>query len=196
MDATMSVGKLVLMGVVGAGAGAFLALSTIPSFAPYRDATSRPYSDESDNGQAYAQAHASREEGQTETEQGLAVRLGPERGTLVLELPDWAGETVAWMGFGRRVWDDWRQVTDHFEDVPQRFLRDERRLANEEPSAGYAERDVEREDALSGPGNGRDRAPDWEPSYARPQSAAEDPAEVAARRAGEAAQDVLAAEGQ
>jgi hypothetical protein len=197
----MSAAKMVLMGVVGAGAGAFLALSTIPSFAPYRDRPdSRPYSGEADGGRAYAQAHAAREQGDAEPEQGLAVRLGAERGTLVLDLPSWAGDTVEWMGFGRRVWDDWRQFAGRFEDAPQEYLREERRDGWQGPPAGFIERNLERQEGGNGYADGYqdERSYDAVQSYAPAERASPqtDAAELAARRAVEAARDVWAAQDQ
>lgn len=197
----MSAARMVLMGVVGAGAGAFLALSTIPSFAPYRDrADSRPYAGEADGGRAYAQAHAAREQGAAEPEQGLAVRLGAERGTLVLDLPAWAGDTVEWMGFGRRVWDDWRQFAGRFEDAPQRILREDRSEEWQEPPAGYAAPNLKRQERPNGYTDGyRDERSDEEaPSYAPADRAVPqaDAAELAAQRAVEAARDVWAAQDQ
>lgn len=197
----MSAARMVLMGVVGAGAGAFLALSTIPSFAPYRDRPdSRPYAGESDGGHAYAQAHAAREQGEVEPEQGLAVRLGAERGTLVLDLPAWAGETVEWMGFGRRVWDDWRQFAGRFEDAPQRILREDRGDEWQEPPAGYAERNWKRQEQSNGYTHGYpdERSGEEAPLYAPagPAVPQADAADLAAQRAVEAARDVWAAQDQ
>lgn len=204
----MSAAKMVLMGVIGAGAGAFLALSTIPSFAPYRERASDSHQGELGDGRAYAQAHAARTQGYGQPDAGqshqdFAVRLGAEHGTLVLDLPDWAGDTVAWMGFGRRVWDDWRAVTEGFDEVPHALFRNDRRPSLPEDAPGYAL--LEREDAPVGPGYVEGSAPDWNPSYAQPERAGPraeragpqaDLAELAARRAAEAAQDVMAAEEQ
>lgn len=193
---------MVLMGVVGAGAGAFLALSTIPSFAPYRDRVdSEPYAGMADGGRAYAQAHAARARGAAEPEQGLAIRLGAERGTLVLDLPAWAGDTVEWMGFGRRVWDDWRQFAGRFEDSPQGYLsEDHRRERQQEPPAGYAAPGWESQDGPNGyvEGYQDERSDDAAQSYAPAQPAVPqaDAAELAARRAVEAARDVWAAQDQ
>jgi hypothetical protein len=192
---------MVLMGVVGAGAGAFLALSTIPSFAPYRDrADSRPYAGEADGGRAYAQAHAARNQGAPEPEQGLAVRLGAERGTLVLDLPAWAGDTVEWMGFGRRVWDDWRQFAGRFEDAPQRILREDRSDEWQEPPAGYAAPGFERQERSNGYTGGYpdEQSGEAAPSYgpAQRQVSQADAADLAAQRAVEAARDVWAAQDQ
>jgi hypothetical protein len=184
---------MVLMGVAGAGAGALLAMSMAPSFAPYRDrADSRPYSDESDGGLAYAQAHAAREQGTREPEQGLAVRLGPERGTLVLELPAWAGNTVEWMGFGRRVWDDWRQFSERFEGAPQEYLRQEPRETWRDTQPGYAEPyDEGGTSRLGYIERSRDRL-----TGELAQAAEPDAADLAARRAVDAVRDVLAAQDQ
>lgn len=196
----MSAARMVLMGVVGAGAGAFLALSTVPSFAPYRDrADSRPYSDEAEGGHAYAEAHALRQQGDPEPEQGLAVRLGPDRGTLVLDLPAWAGETVEWMGFGRRVWDDWRQFSGRFEDTVQGYLPEDRRPDRARSQPGYAEPYREREGRSYGSAEryGDEASGPALTDGPAPRSAPEpDAADLAARYAEEAVRDVLAAQAQ
>jgi hypothetical protein len=215
----MSAVRMVLMGVVGVGAGAFVALSTTPSFAPYRErSASRPYQDESEGGRAYAQAYASREHGAPEPERDLGVRLGDERGTLVLELPGWAGDTVEWMGFGRRVWDDWRQFSGRIEGLPDQLLGREREEQWRDQRSEYVDRDSPRRQERPRYGEGFAQEPEApyayeptprgyapaEPGYApgpqdiAPQTRAQpeaDAATLAARRAQDAARDVMAAQG-
>lgn len=192
----MSAARMILIGVVGAGAGALLATTTIPSFAPYREGTgSRPYADQSD-GQAYALAHATREQGgdPVQADRGLAVRLGSDRGTLVLDLPDWAGETVAWMGFGQRVWNDWRGFAERFEEEPQLYRETSRREAPR--SYGEARSDFEDDTGYADSYETQERDSAPSPAF-RPEERSQpqdDAADLVARRAAEAARDVMAAQ--
>ena len=195
----MSAVRMILIGVVGVSAGALLATTMVPSFAPYREGTgSRPYFDQSGSGEAYAMAHAAREQGDDTggADRGLGIRLGSDRGMLVLDLPDWAGDTVAWMGFGQRMWNDWRGFTERFEEAPQRYREMPQQDAprsyglarpdyNEEDQ-GYAD-DYEAQERESAP-SPTYRLPD---ERSRPQ---DDAVDLAARRAAEAARDVMAAQ--
>ena len=111
------------LGIVAVGAGAFLAVATTPAFAPYvqqvsgkrgpREVLPGIYRPEPE-----APSYVSGLTGPDDTapnvdaESGFRVRPGAQQGTIVLEMPRWAGETQAWVESGRRAWQSWQGLVE------------------------------------------------------------------------------------
>lgn len=209
-----AISMVMILGVVAVGAGAILAVATTPAFTPYakRGVEQRtplvavtgkdqipayfPEADAPESDDAY----------------GFRIRPGFQQGTIVLELPRWAGETQAWMERGRRAWHDWRDLiepdreTSSADNYSQGYGSEDRE-DREDRSYGYRDRDEDFEsDQYAGPAYWADRARqsyDVGPQrYAEAPKAArrtvepsvEDEAARAARLAQDAARDVRAAE--
>ena len=220
----MAAARLVMtMAVVAIGAGAFLAISTIPAIAPYQQhkpdrtapvaALAEPKPD-TEPAPAYGLAPPTAP-GRSDD----SFALGTRDGRPVLELPRWVEDGGAWVTLGRRAWHDWVEPelsSDESEEpgyAPRRRYRDE-------DAPGYAARPRDAERYDRGPprhwededAGGYDETDRWSPAgdppapYAqrgrdRPQfsdrlsaDTAADPATAAARRARDAARDVRAAQ--
>lgn len=213
-----------MMAIVAVGAGALLAISTIPAIAPYqqhkpnRAASLAPLPGpeiEREQAPAYDLAPAPMQERSDDS-----IALGSQDGRLVLELPRWVEDREGWVTLGRRAWRDWVEPEYEPDESDQRGYapRDRRswdkRADDSEPGYGARhERPARRwyEDE-EGDAYGESWSQPIEPPLAsaapyvaqRPESGfgperqerpAADGAARAAARARQAARDVRAAEG-
>lgn len=210
--------------IVAIGAGAFLALSTIPALAPYQErghdrrtplvALPEPETrSEIPAAPAYGLAIPSEQESSDDD-----FRLGSHDGRLVIELPRWIEDGGAWLTLGRHAWRDWVEPGDQSDDEDEQRYAPRRHGDRDDGAYGtrqdYAQRrerqwrDDENE-TYGGDDHWSERiepplpptAPYASDRQARRESdaaqsqAPADAAASAAARAHEAARDVRAAEG-
>lgn len=192
----MATARLVMtMAVLGAAGGAALALTLMPGFTPYAERETRapitfqkPVSD----AEAYGYAPARREK----EREDFTVDLGGERGSVVIEMPRWAGETAAWAAYGHRTFEDWSNWAQDMEQRAQALAGGHPRDEDEDGS-GYARPEYARpqHDRLEYDAPGREE-PDAAPRTWQDEVApAYDAAAQAAQQAREAARDARAAQG-
>lgn len=207
----MGTARWMTMAVVAIGAGAFLAMSTIPAFAPYQkhkpDRVPLVAIPEAGDEQAPDSAYGlapPRSQSSSGDEFGVDLRGGD----LVVHLPRWAEDGGEWLTLGRRAWEDWVEPGERASD--DRDEPSERYAAPSRP--GWDERGYTSHQAWNQRQEQGDRDDEEENGYAPryrwshseeqesgPMTEAQPPlpdaAASAAQRAREAARDVRAAEG-
>lgn len=193
MGATRLITTLAILGI---GAGAYLAVTATPSFAPYeKRRNSLPVVIAEPSAPAADLARPARDE----EDSGFRVSPDWQQGTVVLELPQWAQETGRWYDFGRRAMDELGAWTQPFREErtwdDPRGTRDERPRWREDEQALAPRQDL---------GSSDDEASGYAPPQRWSRSEddrgdamadADDAASRAAERAQEAARDVYAAQG-
>jgi hypothetical protein len=208
----MGTARMMTMAVVAIGAGAFLAMSTIPAFAPYQKhkpdrvplVAVPEAGDEQVPGAVYGLAPP-RSQNSSGDEFGVDLRGGD----LVVHLPRWAEDGGEWLTLGRKAWQDWvepgERASDDRDEPSERYAAPSRRGWDERGYASHrawnqrreqGARDDEADENGYGPHNSwsnsgeQDLGPLIEAQPSPPDAAAS-----AAQRAREAAREVRAAEG-